>query len=245
MADSQWLDLQRRKAALLAEEALYHVAALKAAQEEHPALTADLEQGGGAFQRMPLALTADLFWPDSWSRSQRGVSATKRCKDAGIPSTDPFTRRMAKDAADGMPLADVIDLINHEKETRQAETSPSPEPDPQPDVEDIQLLAAIIRRVDGSHNLGSAALAEAILRHPSAAGVFPVLPPGSVIAGLPDTSHLAPPPWPELPAEPPNSWLAAQCSPSYREGRRAGWILARITLADMNPNRQQEEQSNG
>jgi hypothetical protein len=35
-----------------------------------------------------------------------------------------------------------------------------------PEVDDILRLAAIIRRVDGNHDKGAAALAEAILSHP-------------------------------------------------------------------------------
>ena len=42
-----------------------------------------------------------------------------------------------------------------------------PEPQgPMPEVDDILRLAAIIRRVDGNHDKGAAALAEAILSHP-------------------------------------------------------------------------------
>ena len=37
---------------------------------------------------------------------------------------------------------------------------------PMPEVDDILRLAAIIRRVDGNHDKGAAALAEAILSHP-------------------------------------------------------------------------------
>jgi len=43
------------------------------------------------------------------------------------------------------------------------------QPEPQglmPEVDDILRLAAIIRRVDGNHDKGAAALAEAILSHP-------------------------------------------------------------------------------
>jgi len=36
-----------------------------------------------------------------------------------------------------------------------------------PEVDDILRLAAIIRRVDGNHDKGAAALAEAILGHPN------------------------------------------------------------------------------
>jgi hypothetical protein len=35
-----------------------------------------------------------------------------------------------------------------------------------PDADDVQVLAAIVREVDGSNRLGAAALAEAILSHP-------------------------------------------------------------------------------
>lgn len=55
----------------------------------------------------------------------------------------------------------------------------------------------------------------------------------------------APAPWPELPAEVPDSWIANNCSDDYRIGRNSGWAHARDTLAAMNPNRQQEDQGNG
>jgi hypothetical protein len=41
---------------------------------------------------------------------------------------------------------------------------------PDPDVDHILALAAIIRKVDGKHDLGAAALAEAILAHPGFSG---------------------------------------------------------------------------
>jgi hypothetical protein len=116
---------------------------------------------------------------------------------------------------------------------------------PEPDEDSIDRLAAIIRKVDVNHDLSADGLAEAILWDPDAAAVFPLLGPGSVVAGLPDTSHLAPPPWPELPEEPPNSWLANHSSPDYREGRRVCWLAARKCLADMNPNRQGEGRDDG
>lgn len=39
-------------------------------------------------------------------------------------------------------------------------------PEEEPDVDDVLKLAAIIRKVDGNHDKGAAALAEAILAHP-------------------------------------------------------------------------------
>jgi hypothetical protein len=48
---------------------------------------------------------------------------------------------------------------------RAALAQPAPQ-GPMPEVDDILRLAAIIRRVDGNHDKGAAALAEAILRHP-------------------------------------------------------------------------------
>lgn len=49
------------------------------------------------------------------------------------------------------------------------ETTAAPQPK-EPDVDYILTLAAIIREVDGSHSLGAAALAEAILAHPDFSG---------------------------------------------------------------------------
>jgi hypothetical protein len=59
-------------------------------------------------------------------------------------------------------LAPDPDLI-----VRARDALAQPEPQgPMPEVDDILRLAAIIRRVDGNHDKGAAALAEAILSHP-------------------------------------------------------------------------------
>ncbi len=55
------------------------------------------------------------------------------------------------------------------RELRELKAAALAQPAPQgpmPEVDDILRLAAIIRRVDGNHDKGAAALAEAILRHP-------------------------------------------------------------------------------
>ncbi len=106
---------------------------------------------------------------------------------------------------------------------------------PEPDGDSIDRLAAIIRKVDGNHDLSADGLAEAILWDRDAAAVFPLLQPGSVVAGLPDTSHLAPPPWPVLPPVPPH--MSDECTDSsYRRGWCHAWGRACDTLAAMNPN---------
>jgi hypothetical protein len=53
------------------------------------------------------------------------------------------------------------------------------------DADAVLSLAAIIRSVDGAHNLGAAALAEAILSHPDATGVLQ-LPHDPLRQGLQD-----------------------------------------------------------
>ena len=53
--------------------------------------------------------------------------------------------------------------------TRQGIAAALAQPEPQgpmPEADDILRLAAIIRRADGNHDKGAAALAEAILSHP-------------------------------------------------------------------------------
>ncbi len=49
----------------------------------------------------------------------------------------------------------------------------------------------------------------------------------------------APPPWPELPVVSPE-WPDGEFSADYGLGRRLGWQQARDTLAEMNPNRQED-----
>jgi hypothetical protein len=57
--------------------------------------------------------------------------------------------------------------IPHPLVARARAALAQPEPQgPMPEVDDILRLAAIIRRVDGTHDKGAAALAEAILSHP-------------------------------------------------------------------------------
>ena len=50
-------------------------------------------------------------------------------------------------------------------------------PTPESDINTVLRLAAIIRKVDGSHSLGAAALAEAIPSHSAAREVFSGPPP--------------------------------------------------------------------
>lgn len=110
----------------------------------------------------------------------------------------------------------------------------------------ILTLAAIIREVDGSHKLGAAALAEAILRHPAAADVLTASPPP------------APMEWPELPEDvrvaPSPPWLRQRLE---RAGLRSINNVVDVTnlvmletgqplhafdreaLAEMNPNYQE------
>jgi hypothetical protein len=63
--------------------------------------------------------------------------------------------------------------------TRYATPQPSPVPAPM----SADTLAAIIREVDGTHRLGAAALAEAILAHPAAINTQPV--PGAEVPPMP------------------------------------------------------------
>jgi hypothetical protein len=60
------------------------------------------------------------------------------------------------------PMRVTEDRLNR---ARAALAQPEPQ-GPMPEVDDILRLAAIIRRVDGNHDKGAAALAEAILSHP-------------------------------------------------------------------------------
>jgi hypothetical protein len=66
-----------------------------------------------------------------------------------------------------------------------------PEPEgPMPEVDDILRLAAIIRKVDGNHDKGAAALAEAILSHPGSRW-SPALQPIPVAERLPGAEDCA------------------------------------------------------
>ena len=79
--------------------------------------------------------------------------------------------------------------ITHQPKTPPMKTrEPDSATEPSDDVDDILMLAAIIREVDGAHRLGAAALAEAILSHPASRwGHQPAPPPP------------APPPTPPTP----------------------------------------------
>jgi hypothetical protein len=68
--------------------------------------------------------------------------------------------------------------------TRWQHAQPEPQ-GPMPEVDDILRLAAIIRRVDGNHDKGAAALAEAILSHPDSRWGRPAIGPVSVSERLP------------------------------------------------------------
>jgi hypothetical protein len=64
-------------------------------------------------------------------------------------------------------LLDWLEVAPAELVDRARAALAQPEPQgPMPEVDDILRLAAIIRRVDGNHDKGAAALAEAILSHP-------------------------------------------------------------------------------
>lgn len=52
-------------------------------------------------------------WPETFSRRQRAEEATRLCTEAGIDLKSPGARRLVRDAEDGMPLHDVLDLIKH------------------------------------------------------------------------------------------------------------------------------------
>jgi hypothetical protein len=65
-------------------------------------------------------------------------------------------------------------------ELRELAAALEAQPDPQglmPEVDDILRLAEIIRRVDGNHDKGAAALAEAILSHPDCSYDSPAIEP--------------------------------------------------------------------
>jgi hypothetical protein len=80
--------------------------------------------------------------------------------------------------ADGDPLRLAMDHARKVLFPRLARFAPD-----DPDPEYTERLAEIIREVDGKHELGAAALAEAILAHPSFSGCHdgPVAPPVSPV----------------------------------------------------------------
>jgi hypothetical protein len=75
--------------------------------------------------------------------------------------TEQFKTRALRGDGSWVPFADVSDLIDDDEVT---DVRPLVVIDPA-DVDEQNRLAAIIRRVDGNHDLGAAALAEAILEH--------------------------------------------------------------------------------
>jgi hypothetical protein len=71
------------------------------------------------------------------------------------------------------------------------------------------LLAAIIREVDGGHSLGAAALAEAILGHPG--------------MGLPTGAEPVVGPADEAPEKEAPAWYNSDMASSWEAGRQDGW----------------------
>ena len=85
-------------------------------------------------------------------------------------------------------------------------------------------LAAIIRSVDGSHSMGAAALADAILSHPDAASVFQPPAPAPVADHIPDATEMAPATYgarlrqcPTHGQQPANTWGCPACLRELRE----------------------------
>jgi hypothetical protein len=92
---------------------------------------------------------------------------------------------------------------------RASLAQPEPQgPMPEPDVDDILRLAAIIRRVDGNHDKGAAALAEAILSHPGSRW-SPTIEPEGVGDDAPEK---------DAPV-----WYNSDMASSWEAGRRDGW----------------------
>jgi hypothetical protein len=80
------------------------------------------------------------------------------------------------DFSDGLTASQHLDVLRGGPDPRAAAAA---SPGLPPRVGHILTLAAIIRKVDGKHDLGAAALAEAILAHPEFGGCHdgPVAPP--------------------------------------------------------------------
>lgn len=105
------------------------------------------------------------------------------------------------------------------------------EPAPVSDDQRLAYLTSWLRGYIGPKSLLSADSAESLARE---------LLANRILAGAPE-----PMAWPELPEEVPECLLPANQDSILRPMVSIVWQYARITLAAMNPTRQQEGQGNG
>jgi hypothetical protein len=87
-----------------------------------------------------------------------------------------------------------------------------------PEVDGILRLAAIIRRVDGNHDKGAAALAEAILSHPDSRWDRPAIEPVPVSERLPEPEDCC-----QHPRRKSGEWCWGQERARTSHGLRAVW----------------------
>jgi hypothetical protein len=126
-----------------------------------------------------------------------GEALTPAAEPAAPDRLDGIARKLQSKAAGyvsdarlvgNVTAEDIVDLCNAFLD-RQPQAAPAAAPAPDelpPKVGHILRLAEIIREVDGTHDKGAAALAEAILSHPGIAEVLPTAPaatPGPAPAG--------------------------------------------------------------
>jgi len=118
--------------------------------------------GSGAIELLSRARAA-LAQPEPQGPSDEALAAFTEWFCRNYPGPDTIIHKPTWHAPRAFRAA--VDAL-----TRYATPQPSPVPAPM----SADTLAAIIREVDGTHRLGAAALAEAILAHPAAINALPV-----------------------------------------------------------------------
>ena len=101
----------------------------------------------------------------AWAQT-RAIAADRFLPPVAKPTPVDLAALHDPDFSGGLTPGQHLDVVRGGPDPRVA-TTPAPE---EPDVERVLRLAAIIRKVDGKHDLGAAALTEAILAHPGFSG---------------------------------------------------------------------------
>ena len=110
------------------------------------------------------ALKLDSSEQLAWAQT-RAIAADRFLPPVAKPTPVDLAELHDPDFSNGLTASQHLDVVRGGPDPRVTATPALP-----PRVGHILRLAEIIREVDGKHDLGAAALAEAILKHPDFSG---------------------------------------------------------------------------